>query len=46
MVPNIWFFAAIFLADDFCYYLNYSCAAFGGQKIEIGRVVFGLISIN
>ena len=40
------FNAAIFLADNFCNCLNSRCASFGAKKIEIGRVVFALISIN
>ena len=38
--------AAIFLVDDFCNCLNSSCVSFGEKIIEIGRVVFDLISIN
>ena len=48
MVPNIrlsHFNAAIFRADNFCNCQNRSCASFG-EKSEIGRVVFALISIN
>ena len=40
------FNAAIFRADNFCNCLNSSYASFGEKKIEIGRVVFALISIN
>ena len=40
------FNAAIFWADNFCNCLNSSCASFGEKKIEVGRVVFALISIN
>ena len=40
------FNAAISRADNLCNCLICSCASFGEKKIEIGRVVFALISIN
>ena len=39
------FNAAKFLVDIFCNCLNICCASFGEKKIEIGCVIFPLISI-